>query len=306
MSPGRRRRVMRWADSPDVPGRNKLVAFHVGAHKTGTTVLQQYLQANPRLLRRRRIRYASRSQLAAFVGWGERLVAEPQQLTDLLAEFERSAWCRTFVGSHENICGHPFVPGTPGLYPAAQPMVDALRRVLEPHRHKIVLSVRPQHELIESYYLQSVNLGGHLPFERWLRRIDFSALSWRPLVDALVDAFGREHVEVVDFGLIRTGQENYIKHVLTRMDPRIDIDVTWPHQMNPSLSDRGLQMALAANPLLSSAPDRMKLRSFLQRYYSNGTYTRPVLLGEQLTTELRDRYAGEYADLVAAAQPVSP
>jgi hypothetical protein len=285
---------------------SKLVAVHVGAHKTGTTVVQQYLRSHVRHLARQRVRYVGRTQLTPCVGWGERLVEHPDAVAALLAGFARNPWYRTLIASHENIVGHPFVPGRPGLYPAAGPMLESLHGVLGGYRHKIVISVRPQHELIESYYLQSVKLGRTTPFRRWLTGIDLDALSWRPLVARLDATFGAEAVEIIDFRLIRQGGQQYVRHFLGRIDPRIRVDPLWERSANPSLSAQGLQIALAANRQAATLQDRAALRKHVQRHYSNRTQPRPVLLGESLTRELEQRYADDYAGLFSIASPGSP
>lgn len=280
-------------------GRRKYVTFHVGAHKTGTTIVQRYLQAHAEQLLRHRVRYVSRADLTPHVGWGERLVADPDRLAGLLAEFRRARRPRLLLASHENVCGHPFVRRVSGLYPQASRSLDALGGLLAPFHARVLLSVRPQHELIESYYLQHVNLGGSTPFETWLCGVDLDALSWRPLVDRLGAIFGADNVEIVDFRRIADGGPEYIRHVLSRVDPglHLPVDGTWSTPFNPSLSAKGLQLALAANRHLLPGPQRSAVRQFLQRNYSNGAAPRPELLGAQRTAELRERYAGEYAEL---------
>ena len=67
---------------------------------------------------------------------------------------------------------------------------------------------------------------------------------------------------------------------------------------NASLSDRGLQIALAANPHLTSKEERVAVRKFLQEHFPNTRYPRPVLLSEPERAKLDERYGAEYEDLV--------
>lgn len=276
--------------------RDKTVAFHVGAHKTATSLLQKYMRDNRELLRKHGIYYVSRSAMNRYVGWGDKLVADPEAVADVVRQPLRLPWFRLVVVSHENTLGRPFAEGGAHLYPRAPELIDALARALPLHRTKIVLSVRPQDELLESYYLQSVHEGGHLRFDAWLDRLDLDALSWTPLVDKLYEAFDR--VEVLDFRRIAGGQEAYIREFFDRIDPHRPFDIEYSPRRNPSISEKGLRMALAANPQLRSSTERRVMRRFLQSNFSNVRYPRPDLLTNEQRASLRERYGGEYERIV--------
>lgn len=278
--------------------RRKIVAFHVGAHKTGTSVVQSYLRDNARRLRRHRLVYLHRTAMNGFVGWGEKLVADPGPLSRRLEQIQRTPWFRAVIASHENTLGRPFVDGVPGLYPRAGEIIPALQRVLKPYRAKVFLSIRPQVEFVESYYLQLIHQGGRRPFQDWLADIDLDALSWRPTVAALTEAFGADQVEILDFRRLQRDQEAYVRDFFRRIDPRLSIDVHLPAVRNPSVSEKGLRLALAANPHLTSHAERRLMRVFLQEHFSNVDYPRPDLLTADQKSLLQERYADEYEELV--------
>ena len=75
------------------PIRRNTVVFHIGAHKTGTSLLQKYMRDNVRLLRRHRIYYLSRGAMNDYVGWGGNLLRDPGPLDRKLRQeiFERAA-----------------------------------------------------------------------------------------------------------------------------------------------------------------------------------------------------------------------
>lgn len=281
------------------PPRRKTVAFHVGAHKTGTSVVQGYLRDNARRLRRHRMVYLHRTAMNGFVGWGEKLVEDPAPLSRRIALILRIPWFTVVVASHENTLGKPFVDGVAGLYPRAAEIIPVLRRVLAPYRTKVFLSIRPQGEFIESYYLQLIHQGGHQPFSDWLAQIDLNALSWRPIVDDLTAAFGREQVEILDFRQVQRDQQAYLQDFFRRIDPRLSVEISPPPVRNPSISDKGLRLALAANPYLTSAAERRLMRVFLQDNFSNVDYPRPVLLNDDQKAQLLERYGAEYEALVS-------
>lgn len=281
------------------PPRRKTVAFHVGAHKTGTSVVQSYLRDNARRLRRHRMVYLHRTAMNGFVGWGDKLVEDPAPLSRRIEQVLRIPWFRFVVASHENTLGRPFVDGVPGLYPRAPAIIPALQQVLGPYRAKVFFSIRPQAEFVESYYLQLIHQGGRRQFQDWLGDIDLGALSWRPTVDALTAAFGPDQVEILDFRDLQRDQQVYVQQFLRRIDPRLSVDVRLPSVRNPSVSEKGLRLALAANPHLTSHAERRLMRVFLQEHFSNVDYPRPVLLTDDQKAQLQARYAAEYEALVS-------
>jgi hypothetical protein len=278
----------------------KVAALHIGAHKTATSVLQRYLRNNEPEHRRLGVLYLRRSELSRHIGWGERLIADPAPLTARMTRFRFDPRFRVLIGSYENLMGRPFPEGGDGrLYPNATRNIKALDRALPGTACKVVLSVRPQPDFLESYYLQTVHEGGHENFADWLKRVDLGALSWRPIVDALHATFGRDRVEVVDFRLIEDGQAAFLRHLLTRIDPRLDLPIDPSGMYNRSISARGLAMALAANPHLRTGAERSALRRFLQEHFSNVDFPRPVLFSPEEKAELWARYRADYEDLVA-------
>lgn len=279
--------------------RPKTVAFHVGAHKTGTSVVQSYLRDNSRRLQRQHLYYVHRSAMNEYVGWGDKLLADTAPLSRKLQQVLRIPWFRVVIASHENTLGRPFTADAPGLYPHATAVIPALHRALTPFRSKVFLSIRPQVEFVESYYLQLIHQGGSQTFDEWVAGVDLEALSWRPIVDALREAFGPEQVEILDFRQVQRDQQAYLRDFFRRIDPALSVDGSLPAVRNPSISEKGLRLALAANPHLQSHTERRLMRVFLQDNFSNIDYPRPRLLSEEQKQHLHDRYDAEYEALVA-------
>jgi hypothetical protein len=276
--------------------RNEIV-YHLGAHKTASSLLQKYLRDNPEVLRHARIAYLSRSEMNDCVGWGKRLLQRPGILQDRIAELLADPGCDALVTSHENTLGPPLKPGGGHLYPRGPEIAEQLARALRRWPARTLLYVRPQDEFVESYYLQRIHQGGHLSFVEWLDEVDLEALSWRPVVDALRKHFGPDHVDVVDFRRIRAGQDAFIADFLRRVDPELAVTPRYQPVRNASISEKGLRIALSANKHLRTDWERKAMRTFLQRHFSNRTSPRPVLLRADQRIELRRRYAGEYEEL---------
>jgi len=277
----------------------KVAALHIGAHKTATSVVQRFLRENEAEHRPLGLQYLRRAWLSDHIGWGEKLIAKPWPVTVRMARFWVDPRFRVLVGSYENLLGRPFtLDGDGRLYPDAPRNIAALGRALARLPCKILVSIRPQPDFVESYYLQSVHEGRHESFEVWLKRVDLQALSWRPIVDCLHATFGRKRVEVIDFRLIGDGQDTFLRHVFDRIDPGLELRFDDPTPRNRSLSDRGLAMALAANPHLRTQAERSALRRFLQQNFSNASLPRAVLFEPEEKDRLWSAYRDEYEDLV--------
>jgi hypothetical protein len=155
---------------------------------------------------------------------------------------------------------------------------------------------------VESYYLQTVHQGSHQLFVEWVKGIDSDRLSWRPIVDALYATFGRDRVEVIDFRIVQQGDEAFVRHVLNRVDPALNVPIgELRGRHNRSVSAQGLEMALAVNPHLKTHAERHALRRFLQHNFSNTDAPRAVLFDPADKARVWEQYRAEYEELVAAS-----
>jgi len=276
---------------------DKRLVLHVGVHKTATTVVQHLLWDNVAQLVHRRVLHIPRFDTAKSIGWGDLLLETPELFAEQVARFRADDRYDTLLLSHEDTLGAPFVPGRATTYPWARRNLTALRELGGPAR--VIVGLRPQDEFVESYYLQQINAGGSLSFEQWLADVDLDGLSWRPLVDALDDLYGPQNVVVLDFDVMRQGQDVYLQYFLDSVGVDLGLDPHYPKLRNRSVSERGLRIARSVNPLLSDAAQRRQVRDFLQTRFSNAHYPRPVLLGEARRSAIRERYQDEYRSLVA-------
>lgn len=281
-----------------VSSRTAQVVYHVGAHKTGTSLVQSYLAENRRALRKQNVTYLTRGTLENWVRELDGGSDDPGALTRRLDEAFLRRPEGVVLASYENTLGPPFSSKRAGLYPRAEERAAALREVLANHSTKILLGIRPQSGFVESFYIQTVQQGGYQTFAEWFGNLDLDQLSWRPVIDVLVRTFGRETVEVIDFNTIRNGALAYLRGFLDRVDRNIELEGSEAPRDNASLSEKGLRIALAANPHLTDKEERAEMRKFLQDQFPNTKYPRPVLLSDAQRADLDRRYAAEYEDLV--------
>jgi hypothetical protein len=270
--------------------------LHVGAHKTGSSLIQKYLRDNVAEFESRRIHYVGRGDMNGYVGWGGPVRDHPHRFRGRLTQAAQSE-ATTTIASHENSLGKPFSAKRPGLYPGAGRNLDALAGVLEGLDSTVVLYVRPQADFVESYYLQHLHEGGTQTFQEWIAGIDLDALSWQPLVAALRSTFGDDRVVVMDFREIRLGQDAFLARFFEAIGVDAGDGISYKPVRNPSVSEKGMRMALAVNPHLETPDQRVAVRKFLQRHFSNRKYPRPVLFDEEQRAQMSRRYDEEYEQL---------
>lgn len=273
------------------------LAMHIGAHKTGTSLLQKYMRDNETAVNRAGIRYIGRGDMNGYVGWGSPLLETPEKFRGRLDEEAKANPGTVIVASHENTLGRPMIVGKADLYPEAEPRIEALARLVSGIDTTIIYYIRRQSSFVESYYLQLVHQGSFETFDSWFSSFDPKALSWRPTLDCLEKAFGQDNVIVVDFDEIKGGQNQFIEKFMRRVTPNFDAAVNYKPSRNRSISGKGLKIALAANPHLRTGEERSNMRKFLQKHYSNVDYPRPVLLSEEQKGSLQTEYQAEFENL---------
>ena len=275
----------------------KTIFAHLGAHKTATSLIQQYFKAKHKYYADQGVYFLNRSEISPFISWGDKIIENPTELANGLKKKTKKSNAPTIFFSNENVLGRP-LQRTPGLYPSAKDIIPALGKALSAYDTKIIYSIRPQWEFLESYYLQKVHQGYFLTFNQFLESVDMDNLYWQPVIDALGAEFGQENVKIVDFSLIRKGQDTFISEFIKQNiseDLIPDLDYAKVH--NASISDRGLQLALRINPLLKRE-ETSSVRKFLQENFSNQTEPRPNLLSADMKAVLKDRYESDYNGLV--------
>ncbi len=276
------------------------VVIHVGAHKTGTSLVQRYFSDQPRRTRARGIGLITRDDASnRLVGWGDIVHEHPEILRSRLEEEMAKRPSVVFM-SLENTLGRPFLPDRPGLYPDASRGVEGLAKACDGFDTHVVFYVRPIVDFLESYYLQTIQQGAWHSFQDWYDTLS-GPHSWTPAVTALDDTFGAHRVLVGDFGEIALGQNQFLQQFMTRAGLPQPPTVEYEPVRNRSLSARGLQIALSINPHLSSAQERRETRLFLQKHFSNQLEERARPIPEELRRAIQDETSAEYEALAARA-----
>ncbi len=280
------------------------MVVHFGAHKTGTTVIQSALRDNADTLATRGIgviepRHPVMSEIRLGAA-NRRLAAkgavrdEPDTFVPLVATAERTGH-PVVVVSHEALLG-PQLPrpgyaeGVP-MYGFAPGRFRTLRdTTTAPIR--AVIYIRGQAGFLRSQYAQWLKKGIPLDFEAWLDTLDLEALSWRPVVEAAAEAFGRDQVVIKGFQLSAIGVERHVGEFFTEVvgtaAPTGELEIRNP---NLSLSATGVRLARAVADVPLEIADRRVVAAFLASRFAMSEGREPF---DPLAPVVKDRLAALY------------
>lgn len=272
------------------------IVVHVGAHKTGSSLVQEYLRRSARRRVASGVAVIPRHHAHELIGWGVTVLRHPDRLRRRI-EAEARRQPAVLVISDECALGRPFEESVPGLYPRAPERAAALARVCDGFDTRVVMYLRPIAGFVESFYLQTVQEGAAHTFEEWFAGIEADSLAWTTAVEGLGEAFGRRAVEIGDFREFGSGQNLFLRRFLERAGIAPWTTVRHRHRSNPSISQAGLELALERNALLTSVEERQASRRQLQNRYSNldGPRAHPMPL--QIRELLESMSGSEYEHL---------
>lgn len=290
--------------------RNKMplqsLVLHFGAHKTGTSLIQKYLRDKEALCAKAGIVAMPRGDGDKFIRWGgtKDMDSGAQGLRDSIAAAD-AAGARHFILSHENTLGRPFRRDGAHIYTYAARNCAQLKTVIGDRPFRVVYYIRSQAAFLESYFLQTVHEGAWHDFDGYMKDLGSQGFSWAPLYEALCKTFGAESVVLRSFDQdIAAGQAVFLQRFVesfTTADLSVFKGFAYGPVRNPSVGDRGLELANGINPLLRNAAERKLFRKFLQENFSNRDFPRPALLSSQAREDMRLRYDAENASLIAAS-----
>jgi hypothetical protein len=275
------------------------ILFHVGAVPPASRLVQRCLQRNPQIWRRKHTHGLPMAALAADLSPVDALVSHPE----VFAASVRDAFARPgidVVAGSAHLLGPAFGgPARSGLHAGSDDAIQALAEATRPYRRAIVLSVCPQADLLEMYYQRAINSLGAACSEEWLDSVDLENLSWLPLHDRLVAAFGSDAVTVVDFRRTDEGPSAFLREVFAAADvelPDVVAETTPPPR--PRLSGTGVRLAIAAQPHLRRGVERTSLRSFLHWNFSELEAPPGTVLSAAQGAAIHQRYDSELASLL--------
>lgn len=273
--------------------------MHLGAHKTGTSLIQKFIRDNEEMLCQLGIAYIGRSESDELIGWGTKIRTDPKPLQQRIHSIAERGY-RYVVISHENSLGKPFGQDSTSLYDKSADQINALTDALADCNLTFIYYIRRQWEFVESYYIQTIHQGSHKSFEEWYASIGRSDnLSWRPLVNNLRGSQSSSTI-IKDFAtLVEKGQEWYLRDFFESfLEPESIPPIEYKSKRNISVGEPGLKMLRAANEFADTAAERKLLRKFFQKNFNNLNYPRPQLLEPEEMERIKEKYGSELVELL--------
>jgi hypothetical protein len=264
----------------------KLVYLHIGAHKTGTTAIQSILRAESRRLKWFGYYYDRRFyRLAKFLASRSPLnVQERQQLSSQVTQWFCARPEPSIIASAEALFGDLVVS-----YANIGRVAEDIRAILGDHDVRIVACIRRQDDFIQSVYHQHIKRGGALRFDDFLREHDVYAYRWNELLANYVGIFGRDAVSVLCYDDVFQTPTGVVERLFPPLAASGFRSIAQPAVRNPSLSRKGLELAVRCNELLEPQEQR-RLRRFLQATFHQRPGEKHTLFSDEQRRELLDFY----------------
>lgn len=243
----------------------KKLVLHVGAHKTATTSLQQFLnQRSDELLTQgvryhvlsRPIRKAIQSALVS-----DRRARLPK--TARLLATELAGEGSTLV-SWEGFLGPPFWNGRLyGRSQAAAELIKALREEID-CPIEIVFYVRRQDTFVTSCYIQAVKEGSPATPDEYIGTIKFRSLDWQDCIAPLLQA--DLPVFYGAYELASKSVSEFVAPILKRF-PVVSLpELDELPALNRAYCAKSLAIAQAANQVGLTDSERKSLRQLLDKF----------------------------------------
>jgi hypothetical protein len=255
-------------------------ALHIGAHKTGSTALQAALTNAAQTLRAYRVAAMPRAEIARlFIN--EKL----PEARDVIKGINPG----TLILSHEVLLGWPFGPVgglTPTyseLYPETERRLDFLSDIFAGLDTEVIYYIRDQDTFLESFYIQSVQMGATIPFDAWISEIDMERLSWAPIIAQIRERFP-VRVKRYETEFARPQSEaftRFLTMIVPSVSRQILSQVAFDQPRNRSLNATGLALMTEINEIGLNPKHRTALRLLLQKHLSNTSGDRPTLLSAE-------------------------
>lgn len=247
----------------------KKLYIHIGAHKTGTTLLQTVLKRNKENLKKQSVLFAEefylifqKENVKAFYNPRESDFSTLASKLNTLARTDEDS----IVISYEGLAGaltsrHPY------LYHNSQHSAEMLKEITSQFDTSIIVATRRQDNFIESAYHQTLKWGTDRKFQLFAQNNHNSHhLEWSKLIKKYESYFSSENVHVLPYELCIENKTEYVSNFFDIFSDSQTLEMAIKTVVNPSYSKAAMNISLFFNSYLSTK-NKMRLRLFLQRKF---------------------------------------
>lgn len=265
------------------------LVLHIGMQQSGANMLQRALSRLRPQLRTHGVAFIGHCHIADFehlAGWRCRDEADPAQaeafereLVDVVAHEQKRIADAGGMARGPVLIASDHLVGAANLTaadetafrPNATAAVAHVITALGAERVRLVLHAHRQDRLMEFCYLHEIQMGRHHAFDDQFPRRFEPLLDYTDLIARLGALPGVVDIRVRPFELIGAGPRAFVEDFLGTLDLAgvLDLDgVTDDLRPYHVYSRRGLRIALAMNPQLETARERVLVRQFLLRNFA--------------------------------------
>lgn len=289
------------------------VILHIGAHKTGTTYLQNMFHLNRDRLAEDGIHYPDIGPNTAH----HALAAIWQKMPDVPDSFfgtqgPEGLW-RKLIDTYATAPGTLFLSAEnfSRFYPETVDMADLAARLSVFSDIKIVYTMRTQPELVQSLWLQLARSGKPLTIYPFVRntlehrrsfgiRIDHNAV-----YDTLLQGFMPDQIHLLDYNQIRRSPGGVVQSFLTLLGSTLKLDdLKQPSREEANISPNPLAYWIACQINSGNTPDNLLVQRVAEVLSQGGSPN--SLLARHEYHKLASRYAPANATLIERVQPWQP
>lgn len=299
----------------------KSILIHIGTEKTGTTSLQKFFSINKEILSEAGIWYPDSEKLDYCHRHGHFPLAA--SLFDQCPDFVTPAkhhnadalykqLLRDFEGRDEQAL---LLSAEHFSSRCSQPkMIERLRRLLGDYHVRILVYVRPQHELLLSAYSTFLKSGGtktleEVSRERWLNT-DGVYFNYFRLVQRWWKVFSQDNVRVQVFQTQAMHQGDLYRDLISSFDGEWRDDIEIPERQNPPIGKELADLLYLANQHFPAFQEQdragwemgQRFRREVINLFPTGRPLR-LLLPEDLKEETIDLFQPFNEKLAAKARP---
>ena len=299
------------------------VFVHVGAHRTGSTHFQITMGNNRRILARASCRFIhlqkvpgfTRSMLRMRKGAEARFNSADRRFGKFAARYQRiladHADAKVLLLTAEGQLGEMgFSRRRAALYPAHGEIIRELAKLLSGRRVVAALSIRSYDGYVESTYKHMVRSSRQvLPFRSYAKQADLPGLTWLPIVEALIEAFGQESVVVWSYEAYAADLPRFYAWLFRTLGLEVAPETFGVHgkPRNPSPSTGLLIVQRAINRVVAATLPRKrsvrvarKWNTWLGQRLADHMRSKPSVMGskpsllpEGLKRQLAARYSAD-------------
>lgn len=284
------------------------VHIHLGAHKTATTFIQNWLGRHYEFLQENQIAYIPLSTLRKQFtpcfwelanGKADNPAAAVQKIRAILeADIVASGFdlekTRLLVLSEENLLGSLASLSNKGeLYPGLAGRMVHLAAIFAGCEVQTFMSIRNFREFYPSAYAETLRHGPIKPFDRYLEQLNIMGNSWLDTVDAIESELGT--LKLWPYEQFRRFAPDILSALLAV--PVGAQMIGSDSVVRPSLTRKGLDVVMRCQELLTPQETKRLVNLLVEKMVFEGPDGRICIDDADMNAQLDAQYADEWAKL---------